>query len=133
MRLEHNVQQVVQDANLEIQGETYSIIQGIQDRVTFDAKEFELEKKKNAEILDQLSEKTRQLKKLQIMYDKLKRKASIEIHQQQLISAESSQLMPADNYDGVYERYDQRRPAGVSQSNLVASGFQLKRFLNLKR
>ena len=95
-----------------------------------------MEKKKNSEIFDQLSEKTRQLKKLQIMYDKLKRKASVEIHQQ-MITAENSQMV-SDSIDGFTERYDSRKThpgfSALSQANLGStSGFQLKRFLKNKR
>jgi hypothetical protein len=96
--------------------------------MAIEAKEFELEKKKNAELLDQLSEKTRQFSKLQNMYDKLKRKATVEMHQQ-MITAEHSQLMQTDNFDG---QFAERRFS--SQNNLAASGFQLKRFItNVKR
>jgi hypothetical protein len=97
--------------------------------MAIEAKEFELEKKKNAELLDQLSEKTRQFSKLQNMYDKLKRKATVEMHQQ-MITAEHSQLMQTDNFDGQFAE----RRFSASQNNLAASGFQLKRFItNVKR
>lgn len=121
------MQQVVHDANLEIQA--------IHDRLTIDAKEFELEKKKNAEILDQLSEKTRQFNKLQTMYDKLKRKGSVEMHHQ-MITAEHSQWIQGENFDGQFsETLDHKRFSASQANNIAASsGFQLKRFLtNMKR
>jgi hypothetical protein len=92
-----------------------------------------LEKKKNAELLDQLSEKTRQFSKLQNMYDKLKRKATVEMHQQ-MITTEHPQLMQTDYFDNQFvERVDQRRFSSQA-NNLGASGFQLKRFItNVKR
>ena len=103
----------------------------------FDAKEFEMEKKKNAEIMDQLSEKTRQLKNLQMMFDKLKRKASVEIHQQ-LIAADSMHHEIRDSYDQLSHSYDQRKTGYSSRPNLnpASSSLSVKGFLknvNFKR
>ncbi|KAJ3056904.1 hypothetical protein HK097_003064 [Rhizophlyctis rosea] len=65
-QLEHQVQTVVREANHEIQS--------LRDRLNGLTKEQEMEKRRNHELSEQYAEKGRQFQKLQLMYDKLKRR-----------------------------------------------------------
>jgi len=73
-QLEKQMQSVIRDAQEEITS-LKSKIQAIQ-------KDLELEKNRNHDFAEQLQEKTRQFSKLQIMYDKLKRRSLLPAMQQ---------------------------------------------------
>nr|CAG8449202.1 11456_t:CDS:10 [Entrophospora candida] len=73
-QLEKQMQSVIRDAQEEI-ASLKSKVQAIQ-------KDLELEKHKNHDFAEQLQEKTRQFSKLQIMYDKLKRRSLVPAMQQ---------------------------------------------------
>ncbi|TPX58974.1 hypothetical protein PhCBS80983_g02812 [Powellomyces hirtus] len=66
-QLERQVQSIIREANQEIQGKSKSI--------TALQKAQEAEKLRNHELAEQYAEKGRQFQKLQLMYDKLKRRS----------------------------------------------------------
>ncbi|KAI9006116.1 hypothetical protein BC832DRAFT_620961 [Gaertneriomyces semiglobifer] len=68
-QLERQIQNIVREANTEIQG--------LRDKLIALQKEQELEQHRNHELGEQYAEKSRQFQKLQAMYDKLKRRALV--------------------------------------------------------
>ncbi|GBB84773.1 hypothetical protein RclHR1_11340006 [Rhizophagus clarus] len=73
-QLEKQVQGVMRDAQSEITS-LRAKLQALQ-------KDMELEKRKTHDLAEQLQEKSRQFSKLQIMYDKLKRRTLVPVMQQ---------------------------------------------------
>ncbi|KAI8899593.1 hypothetical protein BC833DRAFT_358800 [Globomyces pollinis-pini] len=67
--LERNTQIVIREANQEIEA--------LQEKYKVASHDRELEKRRIHELTEQMNEKSRQLQKLQVLYDKLKRKTPI--------------------------------------------------------
>ena len=105
----------------------------LKDKLIQDEKEFEMERKKYAELLDQFQEKSRQHKKLQSMYDKLKRKSILDVHTQQQ-QAVTDYNMAQENY------YQTQQPRPLINSRSTTNflptptpGFQFKKNFLPKR
>jgi hypothetical protein len=88
-----------------------------------DIKDIEIERKKYADLLDEYQEKCRQFKKLQSMYDKLKRKSVIELHQQALsIDTVSGSQMPSGANLGGYRSGLMTRPSMLTNPHQSRPG-----------
>ncbi|KAG9294629.1 hypothetical protein G9A89_008108 [Geosiphon pyriformis] len=81
-QIEKNLQGVMRDAQAEINT--------LSDRVSALQKDIELEKRKSHDLSEQLQEKGRQFSKLQVMYDKLKRRTLVPAMQQTIQNVVSS-------------------------------------------
>jgi hypothetical protein len=73
------------------------------------------EKRKETEIQDQYQEKSRQLKKLQNMYDQLKRKSSVDLIQKQ-VPPSSTQRLLIDQRDSIPAFFSQRASSATNMN-----------------
>ncbi|CAJ0826514.1 5759_t:CDS:2 [Entrophospora sp. SA101] len=72
----------LQEKCSQLEKQMQSVIRDAQEEIASIQKDLELEKHKNHDFAEQLQEKTRQFSKLQIMYDKLKRRSLVPAMQQ---------------------------------------------------
>ncbi|CAG8556318.1 13743_t:CDS:2 [Ambispora leptoticha] len=88
-RIEKNLQVVMRDAHTEINS--------LREKVSALQKEIELEKRKSHDLSEQLQEKGRQFSKLQVMYDKLKRRTLVPTMQQTVQNVAGNSSIPGIN------------------------------------
>eukprot|EP00842_Homolaphlyctis_polyrhiza_P003520 jgi/Hompol1/4169/HPOL_006963-RA len=72
-------------------------IKGFQEKLNTTIKEQEMEKRRHHETAEQLAEKSRQFQKLQVMYDKLKRKTMMMPQRKDDASLAGQSQMPSQN------------------------------------
>ncbi|CAG8647992.1 6626_t:CDS:2 [Cetraspora pellucida] len=72
----------LEDKYTQLEKQVQSLMRDAQSEVTTLQKDMELEKRKTHDLAEQLQEKGRQFSKLQLMYDKLKRRSLVPAIQQ---------------------------------------------------
>ncbi|CAG8721233.1 14789_t:CDS:2, partial [Acaulospora colombiana] len=72
----------LEDKYTQLEKQVQGVVRDAQAEITTLTKDIELEKRKTHDLAEQLQEKGRQFSKLQVMYDKLKRRSLVPTMQQ---------------------------------------------------